>query len=217
MAELKQIHLHGNLKELYQDDIYLAVDSVAEAVRGLIYQIPDFAKTLRQGHYRIYLDNEEDQIDEETLWFQIGKAQNIHIEPVLEGAKGSGVGKIAAGIALVGLSLAMPAAGGVLLGSAGATTVNSAALGAMLPGVFISSAFVGNIGVALALSGIASLLTPDVKSQSPAEFERPEERASYLFRGVVNTTEEGGPVFLVYGRFLAGSHVISTGLKVEQI
>ena len=47
--------------------------------------------------------------------------------------------------------------------------------------------------------------------------ERPEERPSFIFNGAVNTMGQGGPVNLVYGRFLTGSAVVSAGTNAEQL
>ena len=67
------------------------------------------------------------------------------------------------------------------------------------------------------LGGVAQLLAPDVDSGDPQTYEKPEAKASFLFNGPVNTAEQGGPVPLVYGRVITGSHVVSSGLSTEKI
>lgn len=85
-------------------------------------------------------------------------------------------------------------------------------------GVAASWVVGGLISVALsvALSSIASaLFAPD--KADPSGSERAENKPSYLFNGPVNTTVQGHPVAVGYGRLLIGSQVVSAGLTVEQI
>lgn len=74
-----------------------------------------------------------------------------------------------------------------------------------------------NIGAALVSTGVGMVLqsffTPDIANLR----ERPEERASFLFSGATNTSQQGQPVPLVFGRFRTGSVVVSAGLDVEQL
>jgi predicted phage tail protein len=71
------------------------------------------------------------------------------------------------------------------------------------------------IGWGLVLGGVSSLLfTP--KTHDPAATERPENKPSYAFNGPVNTTAQGNPVPVGYGRLRVGSQVISAGLYVEE-
>lgn len=208
----RKIILHGKLKELYDGEIQFYVDSVAEAIRALCYQVKGFKEEIVEGHYRVYIggDRPENSIDESVLNFNLGDTRDIHIQPVLEGAKGGG-GKIIAGIALVALSFAT---GGAVLGAAlgSSFTAGTAATAATL-----SIGIIGKIGIAVALGGIAQLLTPEIKSPEAVAFDRPDQRASFLFNGPVNTTAQGGPIPLVYGTMRVGSTVVSASLAVEKI
>ena len=47
--------------------------------------------------------------------------------------------------------------------------------------------------------------------------EAPAQRPSFVFDGAVNTSEQGGPVPLVYGTMRTGSVVISSGLVSEEV
>lgn len=73
-----------------------------------------------------------------------------------------------------------------------------------------------SIAVSVAISSIANaLLAPD--KPKVGDSERAENKPSYLFNGPVNTTAQGHPVAVGYGRLRIGSQVISAGLSVEQI
>ena len=61
------------------------------------------------------------------------------------------------------------------------------------------------MGVSLALGGIAQMVSPHQTTQSKG-------LASYNFNGAQNTTYQGGPVPLLYGRMRVGSTVISEAL-----
>lgn len=76
--------------------------------------------------------------------------------------------------------------------------------------------FAVNALVSLAISGIAqALFAPPKPSVSGSE--RPENKPSYVFNGPVNTTQQGHPVPVGYGKLRVGSQVISAGLYAEQI
>ena len=45
----------------------------------------------------------------------------------------------------------------------------------------------------------------------------PDDRPSFLFNGVTNNSQQGGPVPLVFGTHLVGSVVINAGLNAEDI
>lgn len=73
-----------------------------------------------------------------------------------------------------------------------------------------------SIALSVAVSSIASaLLAPDMSDVGDSE--RAENKPSYLFNGPVNTTAQGHPVAVGYGRLRVGSQVVSAGLSVEQI
>ena len=64
-------------------------------------------------------------------------------------------------------------------------------------------------GIGLLTAGVTSLMTPMPKFGDFREIEEGGS-ASYLFAGPENTIQEGGPVFVAYGRLLVGSHVIQS-------
>ena len=68
-----------------------------------------------------------------------------------------------------------------------------------------------------AKGGVTSLfsttpVTPDYATRAEAD-----ERPSFLYDGATNTSVQGLPVPVIYGRVRAGSIVVSAGLSSEKI
>ena len=76
-----------------------------------------------------------------------------------------------------------------------------------------SAAIVGNVGLALAISGLAQMLTPvqDIKENEQ------DPRLSFNFSGIQNTSRAGVPVPVIYGETMVGSVVISAAIENEQV
>jgi len=77
------------------------------------------------------------------------------------------------------------------------------------------AAAVGMVGLGLLAAGITALLS------KPPQFEDFREIAqggkfSYLFNGPQNTSREGGPVPIGYGRLLVGSQTVSASYEISQ-
>lgn len=64
-------------------------------------------------------------------------------------------------------------------------------------------------GISMMAGGIAQMLSPKKKDKEDSG------TSSHYFNGVVNNTEQGIPVPLIYGRVLVGSQLISARLTVE--
>ncbi|HCB2649039.1 TPA: tail assembly protein, partial [Citrobacter freundii] len=72
---------------------------------------------------------------------------------------------------------------------------------------------VGAIGASMALGGVIQMLSPQPAGLSSKQSA--DNRASYAFGGVTNTTAQGNPVPLLYGRRRIGGAIISAGIYVE--
>jgi predicted phage tail protein len=122
----------------------------------------------------------------------------IRIAPVVAGAAKSGLGQVLLGAALITAAIFMPPSIGAisLFGSATVASV------------------VGSIGVSLVLGGVAQMLSPP-KDLSPGSQDT--SSPSYAFNGAVNTTAQGNPVPVGYGRLIVGSAVISAGISTQDI
>lgn len=193
---MKTIILLGELGKRYGRRHLLDVKSPAEAVRALCANFKDFgqfvaASSERNVGYRVL--NMREDVGEDEL--HNPASQRITIAPVVAGAGGS-VGKILLGAALIAASFLVPGLGAVAL--FGTTTLATVAF---------------SVGVSLALGGVAQMLAPQPKFNGPDE----EQQPSYVFNGPVNTTAQGQPVPVGYGRMIVGSAVISAGISVEDI
>lgn len=82
-------------------------------------------------------------------------------------------------------------------------------------GVFTGQFWLVQIGASLALGGIAQMLTPVPKAPSAGQDGKTQQ--SYIFSGPLNTSVQGGPVPIGYGRMIIGSTVISQGLTVREL
>jgi predicted phage tail protein len=199
---LRTIRIYGRLAKFLKRRKFTAdVASAAEAVRFLLANFPHLEPELSQGHYRVSLGDYD--LCAQELQDPAG-SQEIKIIPVIAGA--GAVGRIIAGVALVAVGLFVPGIG---------------ALGVQL--------LVG-VGAALALGGVAQLLTPvprvgalstgssagsgNAKTGSNSETD---PRTSFNFSGIQNTSYQGTPVPIVYGEVLVGSVVISAGIDTVQV
>jgi len=193
---MKTIILLGELGKRYGRKHLLDVKSPAEAVRALCANFKDFAAFVsssqeRNVGYRVL--NKRDAVGLDDL--HNPASQRITIAPVVAGAGGK-VGQILLGAALIAASILVPGLAAVTL--FGTTTLATVAFG---------------VGVSLALGGVAQMLAPQPKFDGPQE----EQQPSYVFNGAVNTTAQGQPVPVGYGRMVVGSAVISAGISVEGI
>ncbi|TPW26353.1 tail assembly protein [Martelella alba] len=193
---MRNIHLHGGLGRRFGPVFRLDVASAGEAGQALSAVLPGFRAYAMERNFRVIRGPVEGGIPlgQGDLDFRLGSA-DLHIVPVLAGAGNRGLGKIVAGVFLVGAAFFLP--GSVTgLGVLG-TTVGGAMKG---------------LGVALALSGLGQMLSPSAKTTSSST----EDQASYLFNGGANVTTEGGPVPLVYGKgFRVAPVLIAAGLSTE--
>jgi predicted phage tail protein len=203
---MKNILLLGELGKRYGRKYRLNIKTPAEAVRALCANFSDFEKFVcdsgkRNVGYRVLVGKKD--ITGEELHDPIG-SQDIKIVPVIAGAGGGGIGTIILGVALVALSFYIP-------GSMFA--INAALATGISVTTMASAAFY--VGAALVLSGASQMLAATPEAAQPSE--RPENQPSYVFNGAVNTTAQGQPVPIGYGRLIVGSAVVSAGISVEEI
>jgi len=192
MESLRTIRVYGRLARfLGQRTFQAAVSSAAEAVRFLLVNFPQLEAHMAQQHYRVSVGGYA--LDAEELHHPSGQ-QVIRIVPVLTGARA--VGRILAGVALMVASIFIPGT-------------------AMIFGTAVKGLVLG-IGAQMALGGVAQLLTP-VPKMPTGEDSAQDPRKSFSFSGVQQTSRQGVPVPVVYGRTLVGSVVISAGVDTVQV
>jgi predicted phage tail protein len=205
------IKLYGKLAKEYTRELDARVSSIGEAIRCLDANYPGFRNSIiRDGRYAIrrgdsLLKNAKN-ISEEEVLMNFSDKETYHILPIPVGAGDNSLAifTIIAGVILIAASFY----------TGGAT----AGPGAKLLGVGAGlGGFIGSMGVALALGGVAMMMAP-----SPTDFggdsrDSGEGRKSYIFNGAVNTVEPGTTIPLVYGESFIGSTFISGRLKINDI
>lgn len=83
----------------------------------------------------------------------------------------------------------------------------------MVVGAYTGQSWLVRIGAALALAGVSQMLSP----QRPPGPQRPENMPGYGFDGPVNSTQQGLPVPVAFGRMIIGSAVVSAGLSTDEV
>jgi predicted phage tail protein len=190
MNILRTIRLYGKLGVQFGRIHRLAVESTAEAVRALCVMLPGFQTELMTSNdrgiaYACFVG--KTNISKDDL--QLAGGGDIRIAPVLAGAKSGGFLQVVLGVALIAASFYAP---GLSL-------------------KFASVLF--GMGTSMALGGVVQILSPQQSQSSSAD--KVENGASYNFNGPVNTTAQGNPVPVLYGRMLVGSAVISAGILAQ--
>lgn len=203
MTSLRTVRLYGKLGTKFGRIHRLAVESAAEAIRALCALRPGFERELMTSRdrgigYAVFLGKKN--LRQEQL-VDNAEDREIRIAPILQGAGFGGIFQIILGVVLIAVSIL--SFGAATVGIAAAFESLMAATGGM-------ALFAFKMGVGLMIGGIVQLLSPQPKGLSARN--RPQNEASYTFNGAVNTTAQGGPVPLGYGRMIIGSSVISAGI-----
>lgn len=212
MKKLTNIRLHGELgREMGKEIWNLDVSSVGEAVRAIeILSKRKLYKYLLEKdkdglQYKILINEREidtSKIDKEKietieaseLNLKFGELKTIDIIPVIQGAgKGGSIASIVVGVVLVVVGAILTAYGGGGIG---------------VPMIIA--------GLGLIAGGVINLLTQPPKFDDFREIGG-GKRGSFLFNGPENTTREGGPVPVGYGRLIVGSQVISASYEISHI
>jgi predicted phage tail protein len=200
---MKTIRLYGDMGKRFGREYRFDVKSPAEAIRALCYQVEGFRAYLyenSESHYKIFVGGRNSS--DEQIFDPSSDREIIRIAPVVQGA--GSLGKIIAGAAMIYMAVQT---GGMSLTATGAWAAGGTALAGYVA---------GQIGMSLIFSGVMGLLssTP-TKTDGPIE-RRPENKPSYNFDGMVNTTAQGHPVPLAYGELVVGSAVISAGMSTTE-
>lgn len=72
---------------------------------------------------------------------------------------------------------------------------------------------VGMVGTALVLGGLCQLLTP----MPTLSKQQSSSTSSDVFAGATNTSQQGMPVPLLYGKLIVGGPVISSGVSTTDV
>lgn len=190
------IKLSGSLASLFGREHKRLIGPTREAFRALSATIPGFEKFMNTSNTRgmtfaVFVDKKN--VTKDDLDFPNG-GRTIRIVPVIMGSKRAGVLQTILGAVLVVVGV---------LGS----TIGQAWGG----GVWGPAAW--KIGAAMMVGGVAQMLSPQPGGLSSKQDA--DNKASYAFGGVTNTTAQGNPVPLGYGKRRIGGAIISAGIYVE--
>lgn len=193
------ILLYGALGRQFGKIHRFAVRSPGEAIRALSVNFPGFRRALIDGGAYRVLRGGRAALGVDDLRAPQSARESLRIVPVVQGARG--LGQLILGAALF-----------MAIGPVGEFMAFNMEAGAAMTS-FVTGGMKA-IGVSLMLSGVSSMLFSPVKTKST---ERPENQPSYAFDGPVNTSTQGNPVPVCYGRAVVGSQVISAGLSVDPL
>jgi predicted phage tail protein len=202
--KLVEVKLLGELGRKFGRKFSFMASSPRDIMSALCNQLEGFKEYMVAAHERgvafRVVDDKSEGMDYDNLLMPCNR---FILAPIVTG--GGAVGRILLGVALVALAFVSfggsVAAGSLFAGFAG----GKFALG---------SGILFNLGIGLVLTGVASLLTPQV-STPRGDSERKE---SFLFDRSAETTTQGQPVPVLYGRFLAAAPlVISASVTTQQV
>lgn len=226
---LRRIHLHGELAEKYGSEFDLDVNTPGEAVRALTSQLRGLERDIREGEFVCVRGDLDTGIDceEVHLYVTFGNLRDFHIMPAAVG-RGRGGGKILLGIALIAATvisggMALAANGLAFSGATGMgiSGLAGAAWGGGVVGAITGMSTIGGMalvgGAVLVAAGAAMSISSMMDAGDYGSRNEVDQRPGFLFNGAVNTSEQGGPVPLVFGRIRAGSVVVSAGISTARI
>ena len=209
---MKVVKVYGALrKRLGQCRFEFDVTTPAQAIKALCVNFPGLEKWLIDSEkdgvgYRVAVSKEKaTEENVAPLLLPFSDREVFSITPVVAGA-GRGTTAILLGTALIATALI---SGGATLGLTGFTASASASAFAGA-----AAAAAGNLGIGLVLTGVAQVLSPQPSLDST--IDEAVQLESFSFSNVVNTSRQGLPVPIAYGRVFVGSAVISSNLDVVQ-
>lgn len=199
MSEIMtKIELSGVLGKTFGKVHYRLISTTHEATRALAATVKGFEQFMisskRRGlTYAVFRGKKNIGFDD--LGFPV-TGEVIRIVPVVMGSKKAGLLQTILGAVLITAAVLMGPGGIAAAFSAGGYT-----------------GFAAVTGASLVLGGVIQMLSP--QPTGLARSESAENKASYAFGSVTNTTAQGYPVPLGYGKRRIGGAIISAGIYVE--
>jgi len=202
---------------------YYNLRTPVDAIKLLCINHPEFQKELIESGekgigYKVVQAGAEFELEDMLLPFG---SNDLIITPVIAGS-GNGLGKVLIGAAMIGLAFATGGASlafnSLALASPAVVGITTTTLGAIAL----------NTGIALALGGVAQMLSPQpegplniIGSSSQSGDRGPgssirgmDDAQSYAYRGPVNTVGAGAIIPLVFGQCIVGGHTITASVEV---
>ena len=203
---LMQVKLLGDLGQKFGRHYEFVADSPRDVISALSNQLAGFKQYLCEAHERNVAFKLVDD-DPEGMAYEnaVMPCKRLIIAPMVMG--GGSAGKILLGVGLIALSFVSFGAGAFAGVGGLAATSTAAAVPAFTAA---GSMVLFKLGATLLFTGIAELLTPTPKDGGREE--------SFLFDQAAETSVQGTPVPLIYGRYLATSPaLISSSVTTYQV
>lgn len=192
---MTRIELGGLLGKTFGKLHFRLISNTQEAARSLAATIDGFEQFMissqRRGlTYAVFKGKKN--IGIEDLEYPVS-GDTIRIVPIIIGSKKAGMLQTIMGAVLVVVGTIAYAYGGALVAKVGASMIGA--------------------GIAATAGGVIQMLSP--QPAGLASKQDSDNRASYAFGSVTNTTAQGYPVPLGYGKRRIGGAVLSAGIYVE--
>ena len=212
LDKLHIIYFHGFLaKKFGKNPFTIYGTSLRDVTQGLIVNLgEEFKQIIKEGAWHITtgkptgkkLSKQDNFLSEQEIEMNLDDVE-LHFYPAIVGA-GKGIGQIILGIVLI-----------IVVIVCWWNPLGWGAGGALIAGSTAASLAVAGVG--MVLSGVTSMMTKSPSMSGSYGNAEVDQKPSFLYNGIVNVIEQGGPVPVVYGTHFTGSTVISAGLSVEQI
>ncbi|MEN5093989.1 tail assembly protein [Pseudomonas protegens] len=192
VEKMQTVLLSGSLARQFGRRHRMTTSGGLRDVIGYFKQFPGFERCMVESEgkgLRYAIFNGKENIGGDDLGKPTGK-NVIRFVPVIAGSKRAGMLQTVVGVVILALAWWNP------LGWSAAAV-----------------SFAGATGASMALGGVVMMLSPQAKGLGSQD--SPNNRPSYSFNGAVNTSVQGNPVPLLYGRMIVGSAVISAGIYSE--
>ena len=212
---MKVVKVYGALrKKLGQSRFEFEAATPAQALKALCINFPGLDKWLIDSEkdgvgYRVMVGKEHVTDDLSALVMPWSEREVFSITPVIAGA-GRGLGQILLGAALITTAILVP---GAQFGASGFKAVALEGAKAATFGAKLAAA-AGTLGIGLTFFGIAQAISPQ---PDVPDFDESAQLESFSFSNVVNTSRQGLPVPIAYGRVFVGSAIISSGTDVDEV
>lgn len=211
---MKVVKVYGALKKRLggQGTFKFDVRTPAEAIRALCANFPGLDKWLIDSKekgigYKTLIGKEKvTESNADKLIMPWSEKDVFKITPVVVGSGGRGFWAVVIGATLIAASFMFPGAG-----MFGANTMTWGSAAATATGTKIGTAL-SVMGASMVLSGVSQMLSP--VPQMPGTSPEANLITNYSFSGIQNTSPQGFPVPICYGRCITGSAVISASLDV---
>ncbi|WP_145563082.1 tail assembly protein [Yersinia canariae] len=192
---IRTVLMSGSLAKRFGREFKYRAHNVPKAISAMKNLLPGFDKFMMEAHLRgltfaIFVGKRNIGVSELEL---TNGTDVIRIVPVIVGSKRGGLFQTILGVALIGAAFIT---GGLSIAAWGTVSTGLAMMGA-----------------SMALGGVIQMLSP--QQSGLAMRQSPDNKPSYAFGGPVNSTAQGNPVGVLYGKRRIGGAVISAGIFAE--